>query len=250
MTSILDTLDPNYKPDFPEPVDPEKDYFSELVGEGKKYKTERDLARAVMEKESLIQRQTRERLELLDDLKASRATKNMEELLDQMKELRAPQTPSNDDNQIREPVVQGKALTLEDVKRSLREEQEVNTRKSNAQTVQKKLHSFFGENYVSKVEDVASQYNVDPSFLDDLAQKNPTAFYKLMGMEEQRPQGSSILDTAPRSSRMTTPSSPSRKNWAYYEDMRKKDVLRYNSISTQNEMHSEAQKQLEHFYAP
>lgn len=246
MTSILDQTD-DQLPIVPQ-VDPEKDYFAELVGEDKPYKTEKDLARAVAEKEAFIQRTTRENAELREDLKASRATKRLEEMLDQMQALQARQEPpSNDDNQRREPERQSPQLTLKEVEEFVSRRDREKSQRDNRDTVMRKLQSVYGENYVSKVKETASQLNADVEFLDSLAVNNPPAFFKLMGIEDKRQEDNSIL-SPPRGRTNTTAFTANKKNWPYFENMRKADPSRYHSIQTQNEMHQEALKQGEAFY--
>jgi hypothetical protein len=244
MTSILDQETP---PETPQ-VDPEKDYFSELVGEDKKYKTEKDLARAVMEKEAFIQRTTRENAELREDLQSSRATKRLEEQLDQLLQAQAQRPPSNDNNQHRESEPpKGPAITPEEIKKLIKEDRDYQQMVQNRDQVTKRLQETYGSNYVSKVKETASQLSVDPNYLDNLAVSNPQAFYRIMKMDEPRRQDDSIL-APPRGGITSVPQSGSRKNWDYYEKMRKTKPTEYHSIQVQNEMHAEAQKQREDFY--
>lgn len=223
-------------------VDPEKDYFSELVGEGKTYKTEKDLARAVAEKEAFIERLKREKSELYEDLKSSQTTKRLEEIADQLTAFRQqPQSPSNDDNQPREREASAQTgLTLTDVENLLQKRETIKVQETNRDVVQKRLQEAYGTEFVSKVKDQANKLGVGVEFLDSVAVNNPNVFYKIMGLDNQPQQQPDIF--SPPRTRITpvTSGGPVKKNFAYYEKMRKEKPAEYHSINIQNEMHKEA----------
>lgn len=234
MTSIVD-IDPETNIPI---VDPEKDYFSELVGEGKIYKTEKDLARAVAEKEAMILRLKQEKTEVLEDLKASQATKSLEELIDQLRPLRQePQSPSNLGNQTHEPDT-AKGLSISDVERLLQERELNQRRLNNKNEVINKLRESFGAHYVQKVQDTAKTLGVDVKYLDFVAESTPSIFYRLMGMENV------ITNTAtPPHTRVNSdviaPTSTNKRDRLFYDNLRKTDPVKYNSKEIQNQKYQD-----------
>jgi hypothetical protein len=232
--SIIDDKDLDF-------VDPEKDYYSELVGADKKYKTNQDLGRTVVEKDAYIKRLERENAEKLEDIKQLQTTKNLEDILNQIEVLRT-QPPSNGNNQRREAEqMQTTGLTSAEVEALIQKREMVNQQRVNRESVQKKLRETYGKDYVSKVEDAATQLGMTIEHLDSVAVQNPNAFYRLMGMDQTTQRKAD--DFSPPKSRLNFDSSTSssgKKNFAYYEDMRKKKPSEYHSIKIQNEMHNEA----------
>lgn len=239
MTSILDKT-----PDPIEPVVEDKDYFSELVGEGKKYKDPQAVAKAVVHKDVHIKRIETENAELREQLRTAQTTKRMEEMLDQLASLQKEPAPSNVDNQPREPE-KVNTLSEQDVERILDQKEQLRQRQSNANVVVDRMKKVFGGEYVNHIQSQAQKLGVSVDFLDGVAQQNPQAFFKLMDM----PQGKEQPREAelPRSTVGFAPQAD-RKNWYYYENMRKTDPKRYDSIAVQNEMMNEAIRQERSFY--
>lgn len=242
MTSILDKIDA-----LPQ-VDPEKDYLPDLVGEGRKFKDATELARAKVHSDVFIQRLEAENEDLREYAKSMRVTKNLEEMLDQMQTLKKPEPPSNEDNQNSErDEKQSQQLTVKDVEALLQRREAETSAKKNRDDVINRMQQNFGTNYTSKIQEVASQLSVTPQYLDQIAVSNPSAFYRLMGMDQQKQQDVSVL-TPPRNQMTTTPRQTGVKDWTYYEKMRKEKPDQYHSPQIQNEMWNEALKQQEAFY--
>src|SRR5688500_15910791 len=82
--------DDNNLQDFGSQFDQDKDYFSELVGEDKKFKTPADLARAKAESDAFIERLKQENSGLRNELK-TRTT--MEDFMKTIKESRPTEQP-------------------------------------------------------------------------------------------------------------------------------------------------------------
>jgi hypothetical protein len=84
--------------DQPPTVDENKNYLSELVGEGKKFKTVEDLAKSKIHADATIDVMTRRLDELTEDYKKTRqenVTKaKLEEMLDQIANQKLGSTPS------------------------------------------------------------------------------------------------------------------------------------------------------------
>lgn len=247
MTSILDDA-----PVSTPAVDHAAEYkLADFVGEGKKYKDESAYVRSRLEADAHIARIEREKAALLEDLKASQTAKRMEEMLDQLSSLqREPPAPSNVEPP-REKTVE-KGLSLEDVEKVIAQRDAQKAQEANKKIVLDRLVSEFGDNYLSKVKEYAQQLSVGVEFLDSVAVQNPTAFFKLLGLEDKKVTLTKADDQgfAPPRSRENVNFQPQSnvKNWKYYEHMRKTDPVKYHSTSTQWEMDREAIRQAERFY--
>lgn len=228
-------------------VDPNKDYLSELVGEGKKFQTPEELARGKAESDLFISRITEENKQLRDELK-TRAS--LQEFLDRQEEERKKPnltTPSNhDDQQITEP----NTLTKETVESLVQEALGTFNRKSqeerNLDTVLETLTNQFGPNVQQIIQARAQELGLGKNYLTNLAKEQPKAFLALMGVEKsptpETPRQPATARTHPNSL------SPNKKNFAYYEEIRKKDFAKYSSAQIHNEMLKALSEQGDDFY--
>lgn len=240
MTSILDKAPVQVD----DPIDEDKDYFNELVGEGKKYKDTQAVAKAIVHKDGHIKRVETENAELREQLQQARSTKRMEEMLDQLASLQKETTPSNVDTPSREPE-KVNTLSEQDVEKILDRKEQLRQRQANADVVVDRLTKVYGASFPDHVATQARNLGMSVQQLDELAQMNPQAFFKLMDLPQGKEQA---RETAPPRSTSGFAPTATRKNWWYYEEMRKNDKKRYDTIAVQNEMMNEAIRQERSFY--
>jgi hypothetical protein len=233
-------------------IDQSKNYLEELVGEGKKFKSPEDLARGKFESDAFIAR-------LQNEMKGLRSELNtrlkLEEVVDKITASRS-ESPSNDGNQSREPDVDKSALSPDDVRelisKQLTDSEKQAQRARNTAFVEQKCQEAFGPTFRRTLKDRAAALNVGEQFLKDMAADQPKAFLTLMDVREQR-EVNSTATTAPRTSVNTNAlgfqPDAGVKRKSHYDAIRAKDPRRYWSVSVQQEMHSEAQKQGEAFFA-
>lgn len=215
-------------------VDPNKDYFSELVGADKPYKTEKDLARAVVEKEAFINRLKTEKDGVLSELQG-RA--NLEALIDKLAAT-SVKTPEVEPQALPQgqPV---QSLTPDDIIKLLDER----TSKANAEAAkaanQKAVHDRLRQTHGAHAAGFYSQKAQElggEAFLDEIVSRSPQAAFKLLGIEEVQRQ-----IEAPHSSVNSggfVPSSGEIKNAKYFADLRRKmNPAEYWSPRIQNEIH-------------
>lgn len=225
----------------------DKDYFSELVGEGRKYADPQTLARSRIEADRYIEQLKTENAGLREDL-GSRI--KLEEFVDRLNQREPPQAPQPQDGEGRR--VDDTAVTPEDLDRivdtRLTEREKAASRKQNLAKTKAELQKQLGPNYASKVKEIGSGLGLGEAFLNDVAATSPDAFLKLVGLTEQPRQ--ELFEAPPRSNVNTAGFKPqgSAKNFAYYEALRKKDPNTYWRPTTQNEMFREAHAQQEAFY--
>jgi hypothetical protein len=214
--------------------------LEDLKGEGKKYKDDDAVAKAIFEKDRFIARLIQEKKEVTEALQER---SNEEAFLTRMEQLARPQpTPQEDTKpheQVREAAVDP-AKIEELVEKKLSEASKKSRADANLAAVTKALQDTYGTNYKSRVATQAQQLGVGTQWLTDLAAENPEAFYRVLGMNQMKP-----LDafSPPPVSSVNTARQPSgTKNFAYYQEVRKKigDSAYYSDTALQREIWEQA----------
>ena len=228
-------------------IDPDKDYHSELVGEGKRYKDEKSLARAAVEKDAHIARLEAEQAALREEL-GTRA--KLEEIADRIASQPAPSLSNDDTNrqerEVREPVQVDLNKLLDD---KFIEVERKRTEATNLGEVIQKLSSLYGPDYPARLRQHATELGVGPEFLNSMAKQNPKAFFKLVGLQDQ--PAHQELFTPPTSSVNSdamTMRSPTEKTQRYYKELQKKDPKNFYTPRVQMELHNNAIKLGERFF--
>lgn len=235
----------------PDPVDENKDYLTELVGEGKKFKTPQELARGKAEADAFIDRMKAEMQELRNELNAKL---KLEELVNKLENPQTQQKEplnSNDGQQTREQEVpKGLSPTeLEAFLESKLNEREANRiQQTNIDEVKKTLYQSFGNDYVRKLNDKAEELGVSKAFLDNLAKTQPKALYKLLDLAEGQTIKGDVK--APLSSVRVETFKPNvlERTKTYYDELKRTDKSRYWSPAIQNQMHNDAIRLGERFF--
>lgn len=239
-------------------VDPNKNYWDELVGEGKRYADPVAAGRGLAEKDAHIARLERETAGLRQEL-SSRT--RMEELVEKLAQVK--ETPSIPVTTPDEPASKSPGLTPEDIQRSVDAALAKRDADANRNIVKQKLQEAWGSDYATKLRAFANQLSVGEQWLDSVAAQNPNAFLTLVGISDVgggnvkhreadvTPSGHTVAP--PRSSATFTPTVHSnQKNWKYYENMRRSSdpAVRNNywSREVQMELHKEAERQGDAFY--
>lgn len=229
-------------------IDPDKDYFTEFVGEGKKYRDNQAAGRALAEKDAFIERLKNENKGMREDLNQR---KTAAELFDQFKALAPTKTEDNQDRHEEQP--DKNSLTPEQLKQLINQElshKEVEASKSqNYKDVVTVLQERFGENAQRKIAQKASELGVDGNFLKVMATDQPKVFLSLFdGVKETEEELFSSV--APRNALNTNTQQKASvgRTKAFYDQVKKDDVKKYWSIETQAQMHKDAMRLGEKFY--
>ena len=82
--------------------------------------------------------------------------------------------------------------------------------------------------------------------LKEIAQRSPTAFWKLFG---EAPQKETNASPGTQMNSAGGFNQSDRKNWGYYQKMRKENPRLYRSLPVQNELLEERKKQGDAFYS-
>jgi hypothetical protein len=226
-------------------LDPTKDYITELVGDGKKFKTPQDLARAKLESDRFIAQLTGELAGLRTDLNARIS---MEELVAEIKAAGSTSPRSEPTNHVdhREDDASKRALTSEEIEQivsaRLAKEQNRTETNRNLQTVRDKLVEEFGQNYSSHLERIASELGVKREYLDNLAKDNPNVFFRVTGVGVRRVDNFSGVPVSQVNSAGAFTTTGGDRDWNYYENLRKTAPKTYWQPKVQNEMFEQAKR--------
>jgi hypothetical protein len=224
---------PNLFSDVPE-IDPSKNYFEELVGEGKKFSTPEELARGKAESDAYIARIEDEQRRLREELATRISLQDFQDKLEKRLNESRP-----------EPQIQGEpnedmsALKPEDVERlvqqKIAETKQRDAAEQNLSVVEAKLLEAYGPNYSQHLKRQVKELNMTENGFLNMAAANPKASLRLLGLDGERKQ-TNMFETPPRSQSTFAPSSGEKRGDSYYEKIRKEDPLKYWTPEIQNEI--------------
>jgi nucleotidyltransferase/DNA polymerase involved in DNA repair len=240
-----------------ETTDPDKDYFAELVGDDKRYKTPQEIARSKAEGDLYIKRLERELAGLRSELSSK---SSVETLLTEMKTLKETANVSSDDisklgeNRNSTENQSATNITPEDIAKivsnELQSERQRSQENENFNLVKAELAKRFGSNVEIALEKIKTDYNMSSDQVNALARDNPRALLALA--PEKGGSNDSAGETAASlfaqgsrvDSEKISPNTNSgvagRRDWAYYEKMRQTDPETYWSRDVQDMLHKDA----------
>lgn len=218
-------------------------YLEQYVGEGKKFKSVEELAKAYANADKFIP-------ELKNDLQTTREfiADKLSELAQRNQEPPAPvqieETRITNPDPVAPPNDSGEDLDTR-IRKALEERDEEIRYRKNAALTEEVLIERLGskEEAVKAVQTKAAELGVDPGYLKNTAYQSPRAFFNLMGINP---------DEAPRSNSTPAPKSdvnplalghgqPKPNSYAYYDQLRKSDPKTYWSPKTQAALMQDAQ---------
>jgi len=231
----------------------EPDYIAELTGPGKKfdrskYADETEMWKAVAkgkyEADRYVAFKETEYDKLSTDYKTLRedsmAGASLKEILDQLKEQ---QLASSTNNQIANEVKTEPAFDprkIEDlIEQKLTAAERARKEKQNFDFVRNTLKEQYGENHQAVLKQQIEELDLNDEYVNELARTNPKVLLKLLAVGERRSEN---FQAPPRSSQSSSSFSPKveKRDWNYYEKMRKENPVLYNNPKTQVQMHKDA----------
>ena len=225
-------------------IDPNKNYYEELVGEGKKFKTVEDLARGKAEADLYIEHKNRAQ----DELRAAYASlqneynsgQSLKELIDQLKSNKESQNEPT-------PVVpEDKSATLdlnkieELIRNNITATKQQEKEEANFNTVQAKLKEVYGDNFANTLKQQISELGLTTEFVNDLAKKHPQVLFRTLGIDGQSQR--ETFQAPPASKNRSDPFAPTvaKRTWSHYEKLRKSNPTEYFNPKTQDQMFKDA----------
>lgn len=223
-------------------VDENKDYLAELVGEGKKFKDEKELAKGKYLADMYIKDLERGRDELRTDYLKQReelmSRAKLEELVDQIskKTLTSSDTPLNAKEVQEQPKIDPKEV--EDlVAAKIHKMELARKQEENSKLVKDKLQERYGQNYTATVRQQIDELGISEAQFNDMAINAPRVLIRTLGLDQQPAQ--ERFQSPPGSQQRSDSFAPSVPNrtWSWYEKLRKEDPKRYWDNKTQVQMH-------------
>jgi hypothetical protein len=229
-------------------IDPSKDYEQELVGEGKKFKTVKDLARGKYEADLYVNTLTRQLDEMREDYLKLRedytARAKLEDLIGQLEDKQLQKLdsaqPKASEVKDNKPTIDPKAI--ESLVSSKIQEYELTKKQTeNFNTVRNKLREQFGDNYQNVLKNQIEDLGLTEEDVNMLARKSPSAFFKAIGVE-QAPSKTTYQNPVASSQRPETfkPKGAPKRTWSYYQDLKKTNPNLYLDPKTNVQMHNDA----------
>lgn len=227
-------------------IDPNMDYLSELVGENKKFKTDKDLARGKYESDLYIKTLEKRMDEMRNDYMRMRednaARAKLEELVDQLNP-KNQQTPSiNAQTPVKEEKSGVDIKDIESLFDSRIKDYEVKKKQDdNFNVVKSKLREEYGENYQNILKDKMVELDLSEEFVNNLAKNQPKVLLKTLGVGEKKQQENfqSPMRNAQRNDGFSPTSA--KRTWSYYQNLKKTNPTLYWDPKTANQMHNDAQ---------
>lgn len=239
--SLLNNSEPQTEVEF----DPSKDYFAELVGDGKKFKTSADVAKKIYHADTTIElmkkRLDEDHAEILRLRQETETKARLEDLVNQLPNQKDKLTSSKPP--IANEVIEQPQYDLKDIESLVSKKiQEIDLSKrqqENFNIVRDKLIERFGRDYPSAVKEQIDTLGISAEDFDAMARKSPKAVFATLGFDQQRQD---TFNAPPRGSNMTTAFKPTvqKRTWSYYQDMKAKNPKQWNDRSTMIQMQKDA----------
>ena len=194
-------------------LDPEKDYYIDLVGEGKKYKDNKALAYSKMHADQTIAMNNRIMDQMRTDLQEARAEAStrarLEELIDKLNNPGSKQ-PEVTTDQTKPEIDMNEIESL--VTRKIQQTETERKQKENLDMVRAELTKRFGDNLEHHLKEVG----LDGESAAQLAKINPQLVLKALGVDKS--QGT--FQTPPKNTSMVSSNAgPSNRTWNYYQQL-------------------------------
>lgn len=229
------------QPDQLVKLDDNTDFLAELVGDNKKFKDAQALAKGKLEADMYVKTLEQKLDEMRSDYEEARkqnmAGARLEELITK---LNSKQSDSDTNPPAKDDENTPQSIKPEDVEKIVLSKMEDAKRRdieqNNLSIVSAKLQEEFGANHVAVLEQRRQMLGLGQDDVNALAKKSPVAFFRILGLDQQRQDG---FQSPPRSQIRNDSFSPNvpKRTWSYYQDIKKKDRNLYYAPKTIAQMH-------------
>lgn len=211
------------------------DYFAELVGDDKKFKDPKALAKGKAEADRYIELLKKQ----LADANAELNTRtSLDSFLTQMKDKPqgqapvqpSPVPPASDIGALDESKLEERLMQI------LAKREAAKMSETNTERVTRVLSEQLGSNQSTFIKQKSAELQMPVAELEAFAIKSPAAFFRLVGISEERPNNGNPV--VPRSgvNSSSVPSTGGVKNKAYFEKLKQTDPKTYRDPKTTGEM--------------
>jgi len=224
-----------------------------LVGEGRKYATVEELAKAYDHADKTIADRNRELALMREELNARLDAEELFKRLEPREPNHEPRESPLKDLQppVEEPKIDKDVDLAERIREELARAEKERIARTNLDVVQNRLIEAYGDQ--AKANEVirakAAELGIPLKLLEDVAAQSPKAFFAQLGLENTSNQSTPAprSDVNPRA--IDGPSGRVKEGtWRYFEEIRKTDPRLYFSPRIQNQLHKKAHELGDAFY--
>lgn len=215
-------------------IDETKDFLSELVGEGKKFKDAKELAKGKAYSDAHIQTLEQTLAQIREELKTR---KTAAELIDQINQRRTPDSNPIPDNRNLDADTQNNnksGMTSEDVERMFYERELQRQRNDNLTIASQKLRDLHGDTAAGALQAKAQELGLDTAYLKNMAQEAPNAFLALFN--KPTPVTQDVFNAPPSNSFRPPVGSTLTEKWSAFNGVKKTDPNKYWSSAFQRKI--------------
>ena len=239
-------------------IDENKNYLEELVGPGKKFATVEDMAKGKYVGDIHAKSLERNMAELREDyikLREQNETgQKLQDLLDKIEKAQNLSSRDNTHNSNEDEInnkpsfdpTQVESLVSSQVQKIRQTEKE----QENSKVVRDKLQEHFGRNYKDVLKEHAELLDLSDEQVNSMAKTNPKLFFKTFGLDQPKSEN---FQTPPSSSVRKdnfSPSGSKKRDWNYYQELKKRDPKLYYAPKTLVQMDRDAQELGDDFGMP
>jgi hypothetical protein len=224
-------------------------YVTQLVGEGKKFKDVESLAKGKLEADRHIGEITKTLDELRAELAKQDYAKSLLEQMNKASETTAEQpssstpSPSNTENTTQRASDDIEAL----VEKVITEKERSRTVTQNLSVVNEEMEKQYGDKAGQIIKAKSAELNMSLERLKEIAAESPTAFFQLVGFNNNNKKVTSMTtQSSVRSENFN--SNSQERDFEYYQKLRKENRSLYYSPKIQNMMLQDRTRLGDKFY--
>jgi len=133
------------------------------------------------------------------------------------------------------------------IEETLTQREAANTARQNLEATDAKLTELYGTESAAVVEKRVKELGMSKERVQEIAAESPTAFFKLIGEDVPR-ESNPIRQGTVNTEAGFNSQSTGKRNWQYYQNLRRENSKLYYSPKTQNQMLKDRTEQGERFY--
>lgn len=227
-----------------------------LVGEGQKYASADELAKAYVNADAYIQQAKAKQLELEAELKVLRdiATKVPTNSSNNTDPVNNNPNPRLDENPLGDKDRQNEQNSNKDLSALISEEvekiEQTKRFQSNVDAAAQKLSEHYGSATKANeaIRQKAVELGVSVDWLLDMAGRSPQALYRTIGIEGAQSRTTPNATTDNGINTNAFGNARDKRNFRYYEEIRKSDPKSYYTPAIQRQMFNDAKELGSSFY--
>ncbi len=218
-------LDDKSEPAF----DETKNYFEDLVGEGRKFKDEKELAKSKVLGDLYIKDIVRQKDELANSYIELKAQYDAQaKLVDLVDRIGDQKRTNNDDTLNVIKNVPDNSIDLDSLDKRfeqlLSKREKVQIENENLKRSQKMLKEGLGDNYVNVIRSRIDDLELSEEDINTLAKRSPKTLARALGIElEQKSNTPNMFQSPSVSQRRSDTFKPAvqKRTWSYYQEQKK-----------------------------